>query len=221
MRIAYCRAGRILALTGLLQWCGLASALAGDVSLIGVFPGKAAVLAIDGGNPKTVKIGQSWSGVTVREVERNRAVIEFDGKRRALSLGQHYRSEESQGDARQSVTLAADTRGHFVTEGTVNGAGVRFLVDTGATMISFSAAEARRLGLDYQKGERRTAVTANGHAPAWHVKLNTVTLGAIELRNVDAIVLENSSDVALLGMSFLNRVEMKREGQNMTLIRRY
>ncbi|HEY5636230.1 MAG TPA: TIGR02281 family clan AA aspartic protease [Burkholderiales bacterium] len=221
MRDAYCRTGRILALTGLLQGCGLATALAGDVSLIGVFPGKAAVLAIDGGNPKTVKIGQTWSGVTVREVERNRALIEFDGKRRTLNLGQHYRSEGAQGDARQSVTLAADTRGHFVTEGTVNGAGVRFLVDTGATMISLSAAEARRLGLDYQKGERRTAVTANGHAPAWHVKLNTVTLGAIELRNVDAIVLENSSDTALLGMSFLNRVEMKREGQNMTLIRRY
>lgn len=210
----HCRAIAILALLA-------GSAFGGEISLIGVFPGKAAVIAIDGGPPKTVKVGQTWSGVTVREVERSSAVVEFGGKRRSLALGQHYRSASGDASARQTVTLVADSRGHFIGEGTVNGVGVRFLVDTGATMVSLSAADAQRLGLDYRGGKPSVAITANGRAKAWQVKLNTVRLGPIELHNVDAIVLETGSEIALLGMSFLNRVEMSRDGESMVLVRRY
>jgi aspartyl protease family protein len=53
------------------------------------------------------------------------------------------------------------------------------------------------------------------------VNLDSVKLGSIELTAVEAIVIEQGLDMALLGMSFLNRVEMKRDGQNMTLIRRF
>jgi len=220
MRGAYCRAGRILALAGGLLAAGLAHA--GDVSLVGVFPGKAAVIAIDGGNPKTVKIGQTWSGVTVREVERTRAVIEFDGKRHALNLGQHYRSAGSKGTGdRQRVTLAADPRGHFVVDGSVNGGAMRFLVDTGATLIALPARDATRLGVDYRKGQPGVTQTANGRTMGWRVKLDRVRIGEIELSGVDAVVLEGGLEIALLGMSFLNRLEMKRDGQTMVLVRRF
>jgi aspartyl protease family protein len=206
-----------IALSLLVGW---RCAAAAEVALIGVIGDKAAVLAVDGGDPKTVKVGQKWSGITVISVEKDRATVEIDGKRRVLARGQHYRSAAAPSD-RQSVTLAADTGGHFVAEGAVNGNPVRFLVDTGATAIALPAAEARRLGIDYLKGRRIPINTANGVVPGYLVKLDTVRLGAIELNSVDAVVQEQGLPISLLGMTFLNRVEMKRDGQTMTLIRRF
>jgi len=193
---------------------------AADVALIGVFAGKAAVLSIDGGDPRTVRIGQQAAGVRVVAVERDRADVEVDGRRRTLALGQHYRSAPAT-SSRPSVTLAADARGHFVTDGAINGSGIRFLVDTGATYIAIPAAEAGRLGLDYRKGRRGVVQTANGPAAAYAVKLDTVRVGDLELNSVDGLVLETGLGIALLGMSFLNRVEMKRDGEVMVLVKRF
>jgi len=195
---------------------------AAEVALIGVIGDKAAVLALDGGDPKTVKVGQKWNGITVISVEKERAVVEIDGKKRVLQRGQHYRSEGgSDSPGRQSVTLAADPSGHFITEGSINGVPMRFLVDTGASSISIPASDAQRLGIDYKKGDRGMAQTAGGPVPVYRVKFDTVKLGSIELAGVDGIVIEQGLPVALLGMTFLNRVEMKREGQTMVLIRRF
>jgi aspartyl protease family protein len=64
--------------------------------------------------------------------------------------------------------------------------------------------------------------TANGAIPAYTVKIDTLQVGEVTLNNVDAVVIEGGKlPIALLGMSFLNRMEMKRDGQTMTLIRRY
>ena len=63
--------------------------------------------------------------------------------------------------------------------------------------------------------------TANGTATAYRVKLDTVRLGDITLNNVDALVHDQDMPWVLLGMSFLNRVEMRREGSNLTLIKRF
>jgi aspartyl protease family protein len=198
---------------------GPAAALA-QVALIGTIGDKAAVLAIDGGDPKTVKVGQTWSGVTVIAVERDHAIVEIDGKKRVLAQGQHYRQAGPALD-RQSVTVAADSTGHFITEGSINGIPIRFMVDTGATSIALPGAEATRMGIDYRKGRRGFTQTANGPAPIYLVKLETVRLGAIELSGVDAIVIEQGLNIALLGMSFLGRVEMKQDGSTMTLLRRF
>jgi aspartyl protease family protein len=201
---------------------GLNTAAAADVALIGVIGDKAAVVAVDGGDPKTVKVGQKWNGITVIAVEKERATVEIDGKRRVLTRGQHYRNEGSSGDSgRQSVTLASDTAGHFFTEGAINGAPVRFLVDTGATFIALPGRDADRMGINYRKGARGRINTANGPATAYQVTFDRVKLGGIELSSVEGMVIEQGLDIALLGMSFLNRVDMKREGQTMTLLRRY
>jgi len=198
--------------------CGAAAAA--DVALIGVIGERAAVLAVDGGDPKTVKVGQKWKGITVLSVEKDRATVEIDGSRRVLVQGQHYRSAAATPE-RQQATLAADQRGHFFSEGAVNGRPVRFLVDTGATAIALPARDAERIGLDYRKGLPGMTQTANGPAMVYRVTLDRVRLGGIELRMVEAVVIEQGLDIALLGMSFLNRLEMKREGQTMTLIRRF
>ena len=188
--------------------------------MIGLIGEKAAVFALDGGEPKTVKIGQKWNGITLVAVGRGQATVEIDGKQRVLQIGQHHRATAAASE-RQSVTLYADSRGHFITDGSVNGIPVRFMVDTGATVIALPASDARRLGMDYLKGARGMVQTANGPAPAYRVQLDVVKLGGVQLNNVEAIVIEQGLNVALLGMSFLNRVEMRREGELMMLNRRF
>src|SRR3989442_92470 len=206
----------------LLLACAAAAnvATAAEVALIGVIGDKAAVLALDGGEPKTVKVGQSWRGITVLTVEHDRATVEIDGTKRVLERGQHYRGT-APASTRESVTLAADARGHFFAEAAINDVPVRGVVDTGASAVVLSATEATRLGLDWRNGARRMMQTANATTPGYLVKLTKVKVGGIELHEVDAVVVEQGPGVALLGMSFLNRLEMKRDGDTMTLIRRF
>jgi aspartyl protease family protein len=99
---------------------------------------------------------------------------------------------------------------------------VRFLVDTGASLISMGASEAKRLGIDYTSGQRTASATANGVVPTYRVKLDEVKVGEITLNNVDGMVhITDNLPSTLLGMSFLNRMEMKRDGGKMTLIKRF
>lgn len=193
-------------------------ARAAEVSLVGTFGATAAILSIDGGPPKTVKAGQSYGGVTVVSVEQDRATVEVEGKRRALVRGQTY---SSGGSGPQSVTLAVGAGGHFIAEGQINGGAIRFVVDTGATVVAIPAADANRLRIDYRNGRRGMTQTAGGPTPAYLVTLARVRVGGIELQNVEAIVIEQGLNVALLGNSFLNRTDMRREGQTLTLTRRY
>jgi len=191
-----------------------------NVNVVGLFPGKA-VVVIDGGNPRTLSVGQKTAeGVTLVATTGTTATLEIDGKRETLEMGQHFATAGSRGGS-QSVTLAADDRGHFVTLGSVNGGSVRFMVDTGATIIALPAADARRLGINYTEGKTGLVSTANGRAQAYQVQLDTVKVGDITLNQVDAVVIEGDLGIALLGMSFLNRTEMKREGTMMTLIKRF
>jgi aspartyl protease family protein len=196
------------------------AAAAADVALIGLIGDKAAVVAVDGGEPKTVKVGQKWGAVSVIAIEGRQATIEVDGKRRVLAIGQHHRARAAAAD-RQSVMLSADPRGHFFSDGAVNGTPVRFLVDTGATTVALPASDAVRLGIDYRKGELGMTSTAGGLVPVYRVRLDSVRLGSIELTGVEGVVLEKGLDIALLGMSFLNRLDMKRDGQILTLTRRF
>ena len=196
------------------------AAAASEVLLVGVFGDKAAILAVDGGTPKTIKVGQKFGDITLISVDKDRATIESGGKRSVLVRGQTY-SSTGGSSAHQSVTLAAGAGGHFITEGAVNGGQVRFLVDTGATMIALPASDANRLGISYRRNDVATVQTAAGPASAYRVKFDSVRVGGIELSNVDGVVVESGLPVALLGMTFLNRVEMTRDGDRMTLTRRY
>src|SRR6266853_4229810 len=192
-----------------------------EVSVIGLFPGKA-VVVIDGGAPRVLSVGQKpVDGVSLISTDRESATLLVDGEKRTLRIGQHQ-AGPAPASSSQSATLTADARGHFVVDGQINGGAMRFLVDTGATAVSLSAADASRLGIDYRKGQPGLMGTANGTVAAYRVKLDTVRVGDIVVNNIDAAVIEgNEMPFALLGMSFLNRMEMKREGQTMVLIRRF
>ena len=181
---------------------------------------KAAVLAVDGGEPKTVKLGQSWNGITLLDVNEDNATIEVDGRKQVLQRGTYYQGA-SPPASRAAVVLAADGRGHFFADGQVNGLPVRFLVDTGASQVVLPAADARRIGIDYVNAPKTRVQTAGGVISAYLVTLDRVRIGGIELNGVDCLVVEEGAPVALLGMSFLNRVEMRRNGDSMTLVRRF
>jgi aspartyl protease family protein len=196
------------------------AASASDIALIGVIGRKAAVLALDGGDPKTVKLGQTWNGITVLEVQHDNATISVDGQKRVLQRGAHYRGVPPAA-SREPVVLPADGRGHFFAEGLVNGVPLRFLVDTGASMVMLPADDARRLGIDYLGAPKTRVQTAAGPISAYLVTLDRVKVGAIELNGIDGIVVDQGGQMPLLGMSFLNRVEMRRNGDSMTLIRRF
>lgn len=191
-----------------------------EVSVIGGYPGKA-VVVIDGGAPRTLSVGQTVAGVKLLSADRESATFEIDGQKKTLKVGPHQGGPAS-ASSEQSATLSADAQGHFVVDGQINGGSVRFLVDTGATTVSLSASDAKRLGIDYRKGQPGLMGTANGAAMAYRVRLDAVRVGDIVVNNVDAAVLEGSQmPFVLLGMSFLNRMEMKRLGQTMVLIKRF
>jgi len=196
-------------------------AAATDVTVVGLLGSNKAVVSINGSAPRTLTVGQKTpEGVTLVAVESQRATFEIDGKRRTLAMGQAF-STGTRAGASQSVTLKADGRGHFTADGQVNGASVRFLVDTGASMIALPAADAKRAGVSYLSAPRGMVQTANGTTSAYKVKLDVVRVGDIALTNVDAMVMEDGLAFALLGMSFLNRTEMRRDGETMVLTRRF
>lgn len=193
-----------------------------DVQVIGVFGGKA-TLVIDGGKPRTLAIGESTpEKVRLISVGTDSAVVEADGKRQTVLMGQRITAGQAGGGS-QRATLTADAKGHFFTTATVNGVSMPFMVDTGATMVTINSHYAKSAGIAYTQGERGMMQTANGITMAYKVKLDTVRLGEITLNNVDGIVLQNNQlgHHGLLGLSFLNRTEMRRDGDSMTLTRRY
>ena len=77
------------------------------------------------------------------------------------------------------------------------------------------------MGLDTSKAQVGMTSTANGNVKVLLVKLDSVRVGEIVLNNVDATVLPQDMPFVLLGMSFLNRMEMQRSGATMTLQQRY
>ena len=196
-------------------------AAAQDVNVIGLFSGRA-VVVVNRGTPRTLKAGERTpEGVLLVSADSRAAVVEVDGKRLTLEMGQHFESA-SQPEGRASVTLSPDSSGHYFAEGQVNGGHVRFLVDTGATLISMSAAEAQRLGIDYRRGQRGYSMVADGRrVPNYRVKLDSVAIGGLTLYNVEASIGEGGMGAALLGMSFLSRTDMRRDGRNLTLTKRY
>ncbi len=109
--------------------------------------------------------------------------------------------------AEPPATIAKSSDGHYWANGDVNGAKVRFLVDTGATEVALTPSDAEKLGYDLhglRYGYR--VVTAAGQTRAAAVRLASVTVAGARLENVDALVIEKGLDTSLLGMTYLGRL---------------
>lgn len=191
-----------------------------DIVVLGLFKNKA-IVKIDG-KQRTLKIGKkSPEGVMLISADSYLAIIEVDGKQQEFKLGRHVSTSFKQKKLAEAKIMSVN--GMYTTVGFINGQQVDFLVDTGATWIAMNVHHARSLGINFRYiGKRSTVSTANGVVPVYRIMLKKVRVGEIELTNVAAGVLDGDSPrIVLLGNSFLNRVEMQRQGQVMLLKQKF
>ncbi len=191
-----------------------------EIIVLGLFKNKA-IVKIDGKQRVLKKGIKSPEGVTLIFADSDVATLDVDGKQSEFRLGHHVGTNFKQ--KRLSEAKIMPVNGMYSTTGFINGHPVRFLVDTGATWIAMNVHQARNLGINFRYIGKRSAVsTANGVVPVYQVVLDKVKVGEIELTNVIAGVLEGDSPTqVLLGNSFLNRVEMQRQGQVMLLKQKF
>ncbi|MBO6554941.1 MAG: TIGR02281 family clan AA aspartic protease [Pseudomonadales bacterium] len=116
------------------------------------------------------------------------------------------------------VPLKQNRQGHYVVTGTINGERVEFLLDTGATDVVVPEQIAQRLGLPY--GQRGRAMTANGAVTIYNTRIDALTIGDIELRDVNASINPSMQGAILLGMSALRQIEFVQQGRTLTLRQR-
>ncbi len=194
--------------------CGLANAA--DVEVVGLFKGRAVVRTSAG--DEIVKVGQtSKSGVTLIEADSREAVVRFEGETHRLSLSRRIGSSFTEAQA-QTVSINPDDQGQYRIQGFINRRRANFLVDTGASVVAMSSEHARSLGINFSIGQRGKVVTAQGEVDASFITLPQVNVGGVTAHNVQATVIEGRYPVEiLLGMSYLNQVDMQNQGGVLTL----
>ena len=192
------------------------------ITVLGLFKDKA-IVNVDG-KQRVLSVGEpSPEGILLISANSEEAVMEVDGETASYGLGSHISTTFDPPPEGPVVRIWPDSYGMYSIIGNINSYPVTFLVDTGATLIAMNKNEARRLGLDYLvSGTPSKASTASGIVNTYHIKLDKVRVGDITLTNVDASVIDgNFPTEVLLGNSFLNRLEMRREGAMLELKKKY
>jgi aspartyl protease family protein len=118
-------------------------------------------------------------------------------------------SQDTARAAIRSLSISRDTRGHFQTEGRIDGQRIGFMVDTGASVIALNEKSAAQFGLRPSRGDyNATVTTANGTIKAARTRLPLVQVGELTVRDVDAMVLPDEAlSENLLGLSFLSKLK--------------
>lgn len=105
------------------------------------------------------------------------------------------------------LVIPAGGNGHYFVDGAVNGVQLQFLVDTGASTVVLSEADAQRAGVNiYTLDYDRAFQTANGVIHTASVTLDRVSIADLELEDVSATISRAPMSISLLGMSFLSRL---------------
>lgn len=191
-----------------------------EIKVLGLFK-NTAVLNIN--DQRTVlRVGEQKHGdLRLLAADSEKALIEVAGKRLELSLS-------TGGGIRTDLPVNSGHSAHLISNGglysvtgSVNGQLADFVVDTGASYITMSPEQARRLNLDYSNAKKVMMHTANGKATAHVFTIKSVRIGSIELHDIEgAVMYDLSSSKILLGMSFLGQVEMQHNAGLMVLKQR-
>lgn len=108
----------------------------------------------------------------------------------------------------RTASLRKEGDGHFWATAYVNGEPVKFLVDTGASLVALSLRDARKIGLDTDKLEHNAEVrTAAGRVKAAVTMIEAIEIDGVTVKNVQAVIIDKGLEHSLLGMSFLNRLD--------------
>ena len=192
---------------------------AAEIEVLGLFKG-AALLKVDG-EQKLLKVGQVWNDVTLLEANSKEALADIGGERVRLTVSRRISSNFTVPESRQVVIRKNDRR-QYITNAEINGRRTAVLVDTGANIIALNANTARAMGVDYKKGVPSRVATASGVVNAWAVTLDSVDVGGIRINHVQASVLEGAfPEVVLLGMSYLQHVELRERDGVLSLTSKY
>ncbi len=206
-----------LTLILLLGLFSLPLAAVEDITVLALFADRA-MLRIDG-TQRLMKVGQqSPEGVILIAADSEQATIEVGGRQRQLKLGVHISSHFVAAKVK-TVQIWPDSNGMYSVNGTINDHSIGFLVDTGANTIALNANDAKRIGIDYKaKGKKVMSETASGRSWVYLLTLDTVSVGQIKLYDVEGIVFDGPHPSrALLGLTFLNRINMKHDDSMLTL----
>jgi aspartyl protease family protein len=109
----------------------------------------------------------------------------------------------------RSVKIPRDSRGHFQADGRIEGQRINFMIDTGASVVALTENDAARIGVRPSRGDYNATVsTANGNVKAARVRLSSVDVGGLVVRDVDAMVLPDGAlSENLLGLSYLSKLK--------------
>lgn len=191
------------------------------ITVVGLFK-DAAIVIIDGERRLLRSGDTSPEGVMLISATSTEALLEVDGEQKRYGLGGQIGGSYAPPE-QATVRIWPTPNRMYVVVGSINGYPVDFVVDTGATLVSLSGQEARRLGIDYRVvGTPGHSSTASGIAEIYLVNLDRVRVGDIELRNVQGAVHDgNFPPAILLGMSFLGRVNMRQDGPMLELKKKF
>ena len=191
------------------------------ITVVGLFKDTAIVI-IDG-NRRLLRSGDtSPEGVTLISATSSEAVLEIDGEQKHYGLGGQIGGEFARTEP-VTVRIWPTPNRMYAVLGSINGYPVDFIVDTGATLVSLSGREARRLGIDYRVvGTPGASSTASGIEKIYLVNLDRVKVGDIMLRNVQGAVHDGDfPPKTLLGMSFLGRLNIHQDGPVLELQQKF
>lgn len=180
-----------------------------NIKVLGLFKNMA-VLNIN--DQRTVlRVGDTQHGnLRLLSANSEKAVFEIKGRRVELSLSDSGAIQTELPVSGGHMAQLISNGGLYSVTGAVNGQLADFVVDTGASYVTMSPQQAHLLHLDYSNARTIVMSTANGKATAHVFTVKSVRIGGIELHDVDAAVMNDlASSKILLGMSFLNQVDMK------------
>ncbi len=194
-------------------------AQATDYEVLGLFKG-AALFKVNG-EQKLVKVGQEWKGIAVLEADAKKALVSVNGVEQTVTVSQRIslRFAEPVG---QTVHIRRNDARQYITTAQINGRSAQVLVDTGANIVALSSQQADRMGIDYSDGVPSRVTTASGVSRAWSIVLDNVEVGGISASRVQASVIQGAfPETVLLGMSYLQHVEMREKDGILMLIKKY
>ncbi len=191
--------------------------------------GDRALVVVDG-RTHVLDPGQSVDGIRLLRWDGDAAIVDVGGTTASLRLGSAQLRPRPPAGAgaplaalavpaarTREVVIPAGAGGHFVTDGAINGRPVRFMVDTGATLVAVSRDDAGRLGIDLRSTRTVQAHTVGGPVPVQRVTIEALRVGEVELGPVGAIVTPGPMPYVLLGNSVLERFQMRRDHDVMRL----
>lgn len=120
----------------------------------------------------------------------------------------------------RAAFIDRETDGHFWARADVSGTQVRFMVDTGASIVALTYLDAQRLGLKPEELDFNSVIrTAGGITYGAPVTLESIRIGKVEIENINAVILRTELEQSLLGMTFLGELNSYEVRQGQMIIR--